>query len=282
MPTPEPSELIIAPTTNADMAAVLGGMHDGLMRAAHRAAAVLTDGQQYTVIEKKAIEAVEALRLLNGWDLAALLERGRILKEIEDKGYASVFPGDFQNTEQIAKSVGISSAEVSDTRALCEIIFPWIEANTGKSVSEWWEEVGKSKFREMVPVLKVLITGEGTSGRDSVAQSVTQLLDNVQASATAAGEGELETEELHARAVAQVLEFGSLPVREMRQQIRPVRTANIPAVRINRGEDAYVVLKADSQQLVMLNRLLGTHVDVTPLSEEDGRPVANQLARLRL
>ncbi len=289
MPTPrqpeqEQSDALIVASTNTELVTAFEGMHRSLERAAKNSVAQQTAGQTFTAMEKKALEKVEALRLLNGWDLAALLERGRLIKEIEDDGLVGVYPGDYQTLEQLAAAVGISATEVSDTRALCTVIFPWIEANTGQPVAYWWDLIGKSKFRELVPVLQTLINGEATTGRESVRASVEHLLDGVQASATSNGEGQLPDEVLRGRAAAQVLEMGQLPTLEMRRQIRPGGTPNISGIILTRASEGgyYILRVVTPEQERMVRRLLGHHADLNVVQHTEAPRLAEQLERTGL
>jgi hypothetical protein len=261
----------------------LTGMHDSLLRAARASIAQQTEGQEFTAMERTAMEAVEALRLLNSWDLAAILERGRIIKWIEDDGLVGVFPGDYTTLEQIASEVGVSPTEVSDTRTLCNVIFPWLETNSGQPVAYWWDRIGKSKFRELVPVLSALINGNPTTNAETVRASIEHLLDQVQVNATANGEGQLDEQTLRTRAIANVLEIGQLPTLEMRRQVRPDGTPNISGVRLVRQNDNYVVLHVSSpEQDRMLSRLLGHHVDINNLDAQQAPALNEQLRRLGL
>ncbi len=280
MPAANDKAIVIAPSINGDITQALTGMHDSLMKAAKKEVERQYADQQFTAMEKKAVVAVEALRLLNGWDLAALLERGRIIKDIEDGGLVGVFPGDYHSLEEIAIQVGISRTEVSDTRTLYNIIFPWLEENSGQTVAFWWDQIGKSKFRELVPVLKTLITGEATTDVQTVAASVRHLLEQTQMDAEAAGEA-LNPDEVRDRTIERVLEVGQLPTREMRNHIRPGGTPNLNGVRIKRDDHDYVVLKVTTpEQDRMLGRLLGHHADV---NEVDPTPeITRTLERLLL
>jgi hypothetical protein len=242
-----------------------------------------TQGQQWTALEKRAMVQVRKLSMLNGFDLATILERGQTLHTIDQEGLVGVFPGDYTSLEMIAGDVGISVAELSDTRALCDVIFPWLEANSGKAVAEWWDQVGKSKFREMVPVLRALISGAATTDRASVREAVENILNSVQATAQAAGQEPLSVDEARFQGVLNVLEAGRLPVREMRQQIRPNRTPNIPGVRFTNPDGInFVVLKITPDQQLMLTRLLGTHVDMVSVPANEHHRITDELETLRL
>ncbi len=283
--TPVTNSLTIAPSLNQELSNTLGSLHGSLMDAAEQSANANFQGQGYTSLEMKALTMVEALRLLNGFELATVLERGRIIHQIDQEGLVGVFPGDYHTLEQIAQDIGISAPELSDTRALCEIVFPWIENNTGQTVAYWWDHIGKSKFREMVPVLRALIEGVAATDRGSVAQSVQALLQQEQVNAVANNEEDLDEEVLRMRAARQVLEFGQLPVREMRQQIRPVRTENLHGVRLTNANigHQYIVLRINNnEQDLMLSRLLGTHVDMTTIATQDDRRLNGIVADMAL
>jgi len=275
--------ITIAPSTNTELSAILSTLHSSLENAAQHAVDAETQGQQWTALEKRAMVQVRKLSMLNGFDLATILERGQTLHTIDQEGLVGVFPGDYTSLEMIAGDVGISVAELSDTRALCDVIFPWLEANSGKAVAEWWDQVGKSKFREMVPVLRALISGAATTDRASVREAVENILNSVQATAQAAGQEPLSVDEARFQGVLNVLEAGRLPVREMRQQIRPNRTPNIPGVRFTNPDGInFVVLKITPDQQLMLTRLLGTHVDMVSVPANEHHRITDELETLRL
>jgi hypothetical protein len=157
--------------------------------------------------------------------------------------------------------------------------------NTERSLQEWWEEIGKSKFRELLPVLRGLIEGESARNHETVNEAIRAQLENateaILAEALVTAGGELPEEQAalieqsavdngtaQHRAILNVLEFGSLPVREMRQQVRPSRTPNIIAT-ILRGNTSYAVLRMDAAQLQMFERLMGTHVDAATVTGND-------------
>jgi hypothetical protein len=240
----------------------------------------------YTALEITAIQKVEQLRLLGGFELMTLLERGALIQEIEREGLVTVFPGEYERLEDIVQAIGISKTEYSDTRGLCEVVFPWLEAHTDRSLQEWWEDIGKSKFRELLPILRGLIEGESARNHESVNEAIQLQLNNAligitTEAATAAGRQLNEEEaaqllsevtesgELQHRAILAVLEFGILlPVREMRQQVRPSRTPNIQGV-VFRGEHYFAVLRMTAEQVLMFNRLVGTHADLVTVDSND-------------
>jgi hypothetical protein len=251
----------------------------------------------FTPLEKRALTKVEQLRMLGGFELITLLERGALMNEIEQEGLVSVFPGEYESLEQICQAIGISKAEYSDTRGLCNVLFPWLEANTDRSLQEWWEEIGKSKFRELLPVLRGLIEGESARNHETVNEAIRVQLNNAMVNvvnevSTEAGRvltadeiielqrTTTESGALQHRAILTVLEFGALPVREMRQQVRPNRTPNIAGTMIRGERRSYAVLRMDGGQSEMFQRLMGTHVDMAYVNEDDFQEQARLLGRI--
>ena len=286
----------IVPSTGASLAQARTNFRSQLKEVAQ--ANLIQYGDDFTPLEQRAIVKVEQMRLLGGFELMTLLERGALMREIEQEGLVSVFPGEYNNLEDICKDIGISRAEYSDTRGLCEVVFPWLEENTERSLPEWWEDIGKSKFRELLPVLRGLIEGESARNHETVNEAIRAQLDNAMAGiltevAVEAG-GQLDEDEadqirrqftesgaLQRRAILTVLEFGNLPVREMRQQVRPSRTANIAATMIRGQRRSYAVLRMDdSGQTEIFQRLMGTHVDLAVVDEQDYQEQTRLLGRI--
>ena len=275
------NSLIIPGSGNNSLASARGSFRAQLATAAETNTAYLAE-EGYTPLEIRAVQKVEQMRLLGGFELLTLLERGQLMNEIEQEGLVTVYPGEYRRLEDIAQSIGISKSEYSDTRALCDVIFPWLEAHTERSLAEWWEDIGKSKFRELVPVLRGLIEGESARNHETVNEAIRAQLNNAMANIlTEATDQNLGEEEIAAlqqevaengtlqqRAILNVLEFGSLPVREMRQQVRPNRTPNIIGTLL-RGATSYAVLRMSSEQVEMFQRLMGTHVDMATINGED-------------
>jgi hypothetical protein len=221
----------------------------------------------YTALERQAMVTIEALKLVNGLDLAAVLERGRLLREIEAGGLVGVHPGGYRTLEEMARDQGISISELSDTRTLCDVIFPWIEEHLDTPVAQVWDQIGKSGFRELVPVLRSLITGDET-GSTSTRQAVERVLSDTTASATANGE-ELTPEETTERAIRHVVEVGiSNPVREIRRQLRPDHTRDIATLFIQNEQSTYAVMRLNEDQMTMFMRLAGTHLNASRVTAE--------------
>jgi hypothetical protein len=250
----------------------------------------------YQPLEIRAILQVEKLRMLGGFELVTLLERGALFREIEQEGLVSVYPGDYQTLEEIVQAIGISRAEYSDTRGLCDVVFPWLEVHTDRPLQEWWEDIGKSKFRELLPVLRGLIEGESARNHETVNEAIRAQLNDAIASIVTESAHDagrvLDADEIEAvaraamengtaqqRAILNVLDLGNLPVREMRQRVRPSHTPNIAAT-ILRGHTTYAVLRMDDEQVEMFQRLMGTHLDAATIDGADYGEQVRLLGRI--
>jgi hypothetical protein len=100
----------------------------GQLDAAAEAQVEQLRAEGYQPLEIRAILQVEKLRMLGGFELVTLLERGALFREIEQEGLVSVYPGDYQSLEEIVQAIGISKSMYSDTRGLCDVVFPWLES----------------------------------------------------------------------------------------------------------------------------------------------------------
>jgi len=110
------SLVIIAPSSDTNLALALNGIQATIYQAAERnldaALAGSPSPTRLTMLERSAIIEIEALKLTNGIDLAALLIRGRILRKIREQNLLNVHPEHFSTLAEMASAQGISSAEL--------------------------------------------------------------------------------------------------------------------------------------------------------------------------
>ena len=279
------STAIIVPSSERGLATALTGLEGQLRNAAQRNIDAATEGQGYTQLEKQAMVTIEALRLTNGIDLAAVLLRGSFIRQIRELNLARVHPGNYATLEAMAVDQNISVSELSDTIVLCDVIFPYIEDSLDLRISDVWDQIGKSGFRELAPVLKALITGT-VPPHGSVAAAVTQALENAAAGlAISDPDGFHSPADIASQAVADIVELGrTVPVREIRRHLRPNGTADISTIFIRNGEegDIYSVMRMNQEQYNMVNRLIGTHLNPTirEASDEEVSQYAPGLRRM--
>jgi len=277
-----------APASNMVLAGALVGLREQIEAAAQaNLDQVLQTGEEYTETEQLAMLRIEQLRQVNGLDLAAVLLRADYLREIERNNLIARHPAGYQSLQAMARDQGISLSELSQTLDLANVIFPYVQDTLGMPIPVLWESIGKSNMRELVPVLKGIITGDG-SATGSARLSMQRLLDDVAATARAAGEDiDFDTEEgqavLRRRAVEGLLEDGALLTnRELRQRIRPERTEPIEVTSIVRNGEQIIVASMDGDQWQNFMRRAGTICDFTVVDIANLTPGERQREALRI
>jgi len=259
--------LQIAPSSEAGLSIALNSMQDAIYAAAERnldAALSFSPAEAgLTQLERTAIIEIEALKLTNGIDLSALLIRGRILKRIRENNLMNVHPEHYTTLAEMAKAQGISSAELSYTDTLCNVIFPFLEANN-ISVAETWHEIGKSKFCEIAPIMASVITGQ-LPGRGATRDAVLSVLSEEAGEEVTAEGNTINIEEaIRTNAVSNLVQIGGeMPVREMRRRLRPNGTADIPTIIIHQGAMYYGLVAMDEDQKTMFYRMNERHINDT-------------------
>jgi hypothetical protein len=218
----------------------------------------------YTETERMAMLKIEELRLVNGLDLAAVLLRAEYLQEIETNNLITRHPAGYTTLGEMAQDQGISLAELSQTLDLANVVFPYVEEHMNTTIPQLWEEIGKSNMRELVPVLKRIITGE--EARGTVEDAATLFLEDVTATFAAANDPRVDDDDAIAlEAVEQLLIHGAtLTNRRLRQQIRPERTPVIPVTTITDDDNVILLCEMDPDQWQMFMRKMGTSVDPLP------------------
>jgi hypothetical protein len=282
--TYQPSQSIIL--NNA-----LGGIRSSLERAAQANldAAIAESGEDgFTEVEKHAMLVFEELRLVNGIDLSALLLRYEKLTQIENEALWTIHPNTATaaNTRRplavIAKEVGCSVSELSNTKDLCGVIFPFMQDRLGMNIAVAWEEIGKGGFREMVAVLKGIITGEHSDSTQTN-NAIDRILDDAAATARAAGQA-LNDNELREAAVSNILTAGGqMTNAELREHIRNgEETPTISATDLIVDGRHLVIQEMDEDQFVMWQRKMGRRVDTNRFElPADPRARRSEAARIR-
>jgi hypothetical protein len=250
------------------LATGLGSLQQTLFQAAEENIRTYLgeEANNYSSLQMRSMIWTEALRLTSGIDLSTILTRGSIIKQIEDEGLHGVHPNGYANLTTLAEQNGVAVGELSDIRSLCEIIFPYIQNELGLSLVATWEEIGKSSFREMVPALRSLITGENAS-HNSVRQAVEAMLNGA-ASAIAIEENcdttDIPDVEVRRRAVSSLLsDAATMPTRQLRRRVRPSRVDPIEMATLQTGDNQwYAVMQFESQeQKDLALRILNPHTE---------------------
>lgn len=264
--------LSMAPATNPGLAVYIMGLEDKLYEAAELELSLI-DGN-FTAIERQAMLEGEALRKTNGLELGAIILRGRIIARIVDKGLARQHPNQYPSLREMASDCGLSHTELSKTQALVDIVFPGLES-LGFSIAALWEDIGKSKFMDLVPYFRVLMTGE-ESASQHVNDTLGTLLDSIHATAQSGGQ-RIRDEDATIEAIEQLVERGvNLPSRELRTSLRRETTPIIETTYIRSNGRTLIIAEVDEDQMTMFERIMGTHT--TPqLFELPADPTARML-----
>lgn len=270
-----------APARNAALARSLVSLEDAIRAAATASLQeVLDQDSGYSETEKQAMITVEALKQVNGLDLMAILIRGKLLKEIEEHNMVTSHPGGYHSLSEMAIDQGISLTELSQTKDLCFIVFPYIEEHLGITIATLWEGMGKSNIKELLPVLKQIITND-LSGTETVRSSVETILDDVAATARAAGQ-ELDDAGIRRTAIDQLIDAGlHLHNRELRHRIRPDGTPNINATLLGTRDHRIMVTEMSEEQWTMMQRKMGEKIDVMSIELPED-PYARQIEATRV
>jgi hypothetical protein len=277
------------PSENTGLARTLWSLEENMKAAARQnvMAAISAPGSNPEAFSDLQIEAMvqtEALRLVNGMDLATILLRGKILKDIEDRALFSVHPNQYRDLSHLAQEQGISVSELSDIRTMTWVIFPWIENTLQVPVAQIWETIGKAKFRMMCPVLKALITGEEPDTA-TARQNYERILDTAAIEMREAGEEPTE-EAVRNRAARSLIDTaGQVPTRELQEHIRdgnPTPALNPVIVKVS-GR-AYMLSEINEEQMLVARRKLGRHMadPITVDLPEDARARQREAARVPL
>ena len=211
------------------------------------------------------------------------------MDDIENRALYSVHPNGYTTLDEMARDQGISVSELSQVRDLTRIIFPYLEEEMGMAIPEIWEEIGKSNFREMVPVLKGLIEGVDDNTKASVADAVERLMNDAEASlmATRTIEGiepePPEDDEVIRAAITNLIEAGaSMTNRNLRQTIRPERTESLEPTVVRYNNRRLIVMTADEDQYTLFQRKMGSYIDTVEMDlPQDPDQRMREAARIR-
>ena len=129
-------------------------------------------GNGYTGPEAVALMEFEKLKQTSSLDLITILLRGKAIQKIMDMNLWMRLPQKYNSVEEAIEVEGRLTPSVqSNIKDLYGIIFPFVQDKLGMSIVEFWEAIPNSNLREIVPYLKVAITGV-RSKRDGVNKAI--------------------------------------------------------------------------------------------------------------
>lgn len=266
----------VAPSTSLAIAQSFASLDDGIKEAAaaNVRAFIEQSGQSFTATEIEAMTIVEELKTINGIDLAALLMRASRVRKIISENMMTRHPAGYQTLDELARDNGMSSSELSNVLDLADVIFPFLN-EMGFNIPLLWEEIGKSKFRELTPILKSLITGE-PSNTTSVNQSIEVLRSEVLQTAEASNI-QMNDEQIRNAIVTDLVENGrTLTNAELRRTIRPTRTPVIQGSAIQTDGRRIVMLDISEEQWEMFLRRMTRDFEPMVIDADQYEPTIRQ------
>ena len=226
------------------------------------------DMDGFSEIEKRAVIQIEKLRATSRVEFGNTLLRGKLLDEISRMGLYAVHPNGYRSLEEMGQDVGISVTQLSNIIALYNYVFPYLQSNLSMTADEIWQ-ISRANLNNILPHLRMLISGE-ESKSSSVRESVNKILDEVK---------EVGSDDPVKTAVERIVEIASTGTNRMvRQHLNPDPTPNIDAVTFSDDDYHYLIAKLTEDQWTMFQRIIGSHVDMTPT--DIGPGIAKEIAAI--
>jgi hypothetical protein len=127
------------------MAEALTGLRQSIHVAAEMNVNAVVEGEYFSQTEIQAMTLIEELRQVNTLDLASVLLRAELIRQIEISNAIVNHPAGYTNMREMASDQGISLSELSNTMDWVNVIFPFITEELGLPLAQVWEREGKSR-----------------------------------------------------------------------------------------------------------------------------------------
>ena len=274
---------IVVPVDNTGLSGVLGGVQASIELAAQENVrlAIEQSGTNFSQVEIVAMTAVEAFRQVSGLDLTAVLLRAHYVTEIQRRNLLANHPGQYSSLAEMASDNGCSVSDLHATLDMVNVFFPYVVSELGLDLYDLWSRLGKSKIKELLPVLKALITGEDPD-TNSTRNAVAAVMDDQYATMEASNpvlfeelnnedtpeERQLEIQagvdqEARHFAVEHLIEMGELLTnRQLRNHLRPQRTPPVGIYIVEDGDRKLAVADLDQDQLNVLSARMGERLEI--------------------
>lgn len=282
-------------TDTQALTAPLMGLRGHIDAAAHAnvATAIIQSGQEFTALEIEAMENVEALHLVNGVDLTAVFLRAHYIMRIQQRNLLANHPAGYTSLDHMARENGMTITSLSQTLDMVNIIFPYVQNELGIPVSTFWERLGSSKIKEILAVLKAIITGsepDRAQTRAAVVAALDEADDILQTQRPdlyptnrelTENERAERTQLVRAAAVDNVVTMaeGAETVHAVRQAIRPNRTPPVDAYMLEIDGINVLVMQPTADQIDFIRARLGERMNTVGVELPAGRRARTQSIR---
>lgn len=247
------SSAIVPLSTNQSLAQALTNIADRLVQMA-------ADGDDYaglTQTEAIAQQHIRAFQMTKAFDLTGVMARYQLLARIRAGNMivAANLQG-ISSENELAQAVGMTPTQLSREKDIIEVALPYVEEHLGISAAQWWETVTTASIGEVMPVIKVLLSGNPSISDD--ANRWAKFLEDEALMGFMVQHGEEEVRqnmahyqrEARQQAVEHLLtNTAGLPVREVRRQRRENTERDvIPAYLYSNNGTRLVVLRMTQEQ----------------------------------
>ena len=228
---------------------------------------IQTADYEVTDSAKFAIVRLEQLKITRGDTIEEIHLRRRLFREIETHSLWTEHPNEFESMIAAIEAQGVSQSEYSNICDLCDIIFPYLE-NNDHNIQRLWENIGKSKFRELTPFLKRAINNE-----PSRSYRVEQIFQNEIKKVTSthhAQEHPITEEETRQMLIEHFLDLGHLSVREFRKHLHPEQRPAPKAYQVPLSDTRMgLFILADQDEFENLRRRLPSSLEVIEVNQDE-------------
>jgi len=222
--------------------------------------------QGYPVPKQMAVVEVEKLKLLLQIEKVPWWTKMEVAAQIDQIWMEH--PGHYATVKElIVAETSMSCSEFRDLVTFKNVIVPYLEA---LEIDPYWFVVGytASNIREMIPYLRALATGE-PSERENVNAVIQKLSDKVKEVLP-----DLRNEDDVRRAVLnEILENATGTTQNLRKTLRAEETPEVVFYRMRKNGTSYLVAEVTNDQVNMLLRTTGRHIEIVPVEMPEGKRV---------
>ena len=210
----------------------------------------VTDEQRVALVDE------QQLRVLQATELEVHLVTGNVLAQIDATASYADSPYGYERLNEMAEAAGISASERSDTMALSQTIFPYIEQVLRLDPRDLWARVGKARFRRIVPILRTIMQ-PSYDGTERVREQI-EVVRRQAARDTNREPGQVNNQEV----AAYVLEMAEThSVRNLNQNLRGDDRNPFILHFVVQGEDVEVSGNITADDLELIRRRLNEHAE---------------------
>ncbi len=222
--------------------------------------------EAYPATSRMAVVEVEKLKLLLQIEKVPWWAKMEVAVRVDRTWTAH--PGRYATVKElIVSETSMSYSEYCDLVTFHNVVIPYLES-LRLDPYQFVASHTASNIREMVPYLRALATGE-PSERENV-NAVIEKLANKAREILPQGHDEGDVR----RAVLnEILENATGTTQNLRKTLRAEETPEVVFYRMRRNGTSYLVAEVTNDQVNMLLRTIGRHIEIVPVEMPEGKRV---------